>query len=56
MLRRKEKEFEETLDHLQTELESLESERGELRNKLKETSKKILLEGISRQGHLVRVC
>ena len=36
----------------QTELESLESERGELRNKLKETTKKVLLEGISRQGLL----
>ena len=38
----------------QTELDSLESERGELRNKLKETAKKALLEGISsRVGILV---
>ncbi|CAG5036980.1 unnamed protein product [Parnassius apollo] len=34
-LKKKEKEYEETLDHLQQDIESLESERGTLRNKLK---------------------
>ncbi|XP_050359352.1 dynactin subunit 1 isoform X1 [Nymphalis io] len=34
-LKRKEKEFEETMDHLQQDIESLESERGALRDKLK---------------------
>ncbi|XP_037299092.1 dynactin subunit 1 isoform X2 [Manduca sexta] len=34
-LRRKEKEFEETMDHLQQDIDSLESERGALRDKLK---------------------
>ena len=31
----KEKEFEETMDHLQSDIDSLESERGALREKLK---------------------
>ena len=48
LLKRKEKEFEETMDQLQTDIDSLESERGELKNKLKETTKKALLEGITR--------
>ena len=48
LLKRKEKEFEETMDQLQTDIDSLENERGELKNKLKETTKKVLLEGISR--------
>ena len=47
-LKRKEKEFEDTMDHLQKDLDSLESERGELKNKLKETTMKVLLEGIAR--------
>nr|XP_026489215.1 dynactin subunit 1-like isoform X2 [Vanessa tameamea] len=34
-LKRKEKEFEETMDHLQQDIESLETERGALRDKLK---------------------
>lgn len=34
-LKRKEKEFEETMDHLQTDIDSLESERGQLKEKLK---------------------
>ncbi|XP_041989134.1 dynactin subunit 1 isoform X3 [Aricia agestis] len=34
-LKRKEKEFEETMDHLQQDIDSLESERGALRDKLK---------------------
>lgn len=32
---RKEKEFEETMDHLQQDIDSLETERGALREKLK---------------------
>ncbi|XP_063233174.1 dynactin subunit 1 isoform X2 [Bacillus rossius redtenbacheri] len=42
LLRRKEKEFEETMDHLQADIDSLESERGELKEKLKGYSKKAL--------------
>lgn len=34
-LSRKEKEFEETMDHLQQDIDSLETERGALRDKLK---------------------
>lgn len=37
---RKEKEFEDTMDHLQTDIDSLESERGALREKLKGHSSK----------------
>ncbi|XP_043274980.1 dynactin subunit 1 isoform X2 [Venturia canescens] len=40
LLKRKEKEFEETMDHLQTDIESLESERGQLKEKLKTFGKK----------------
>lgn len=36
---RKEKEFEETMDHLQNDIDSLEHERGALREKLKVYSK-----------------
>merc|ERR1712194_598119 len=46
-LHRKEIEFEDTMDHLQNDLTSLENERGELKNKLKETTMKVLLEGIA---------
>lgn len=35
MSNRKEKEFEETMDHLQCDIDSLENERGQLRDKLK---------------------
>ncbi|XP_013107248.1 dynactin subunit 1 [Stomoxys calcitrans] len=38
MLRKKEKEFEETMDHLQSDIEALESEKINLREKLKLTS------------------
>lgn len=37
---RKEKEFEETMDHLQKDIDSLEIERGALRDKLKIYCKK----------------
>ncbi|XP_033220366.1 dynactin subunit 1 isoform X2 [Belonocnema kinseyi] len=39
-LKRKEKEFEETMDHLQTDIDSLESEKGQLKEKLKSYGKK----------------
>jgi hypothetical protein len=48
LLKRKEKEFEETMDHLQADFDSLETERGELKEKLKNYSKKALIEGISK--------
>ena len=35
-----EKEFEETMDHLQTDIDSLESEKGQLKEKLKSYGKK----------------
>lgn len=47
MLRKKEKEFEETMDHLQADIDALETERGELKDKLKTISKKTLYKGIS---------
>jgi dynactin 1 len=56
-LKRKEKEFEETMDHLQADIDSLELERGELKEKLKNYSKKALIEGISKSsGQLVSNC
>lgn len=42
MLKRKEKEFEETMDHLQADIDSLETERGELKEKLKNFTKKAI--------------
>ncbi|XP_029036697.2 dynactin subunit 1 isoform X2 [Osmia bicornis bicornis] len=42
-LKRKEKEFEETMDHLQTDIDSLETERGQLKEKLKSIGKKTLM-------------
>ena len=48
MLQRKEREFEATLEHFQSDIESLESEKGELREKLMAASKRTLLEGIAR--------
>ncbi|CAK9794755.1 Dynactin subunit 1 [Anthophora plagiata] len=41
-LKRKEKEFEETMDHLQTDIDSLEIERGQLKEKLKSVGKKTM--------------
>lgn len=48
LLKKKEKEFEETLDHLQADIDALETERGELKDKLKTVSKKALIEGLSK--------
>uniref|UniRef100_A0A0A9YQ70 Dynactin subunit 1 n=1 Tax=Lygus hesperus TaxID=30085 RepID=A0A0A9YQ70_LYGHE len=45
--RRKEKEFEETMDHLQKDIDSLELEKGELKDKLKSLPKKAAMEMMS---------
>lgn len=42
-LKRKEREFEETMDHLQTDIDSLEMERGLLKEKLKSVGRKSML-------------
>jgi len=42
--KKKEKEFEETLDHLQTDIDSLENEKGEMKEKMKLLTKKAQLE------------
>ncbi len=39
VLRRKEREFEATLEHFQTDVESLQMERGELKDKLLSVTK-----------------
>ncbi|CAB4059694.1 DCTN1 [Lepeophtheirus salmonis] len=52
LLRRKEKEFEDTMDQLQSDIESLESEKGELKDRVKNMSKKALIEGISKSQAL----
>eukprot|EP00096_Caligus_rogercresseyi_P008348 TRINITY_DN2701_c0_g1_i1.p1 TRINITY_DN2701_c0_g1~~TRINITY_DN2701_c0_g1_i1.p1 ORF type:complete len:1161 (-),score=439.41 TRINITY_DN2701_c0_g1_i1:84-3566(-) len=52
LLRRKEREFEDTLDQLQSDIHSLESEKGELKDKVKNMSKKALIEGISKSQAL----
>ncbi|XP_031349690.1 dynactin subunit 1 isoform X2 [Photinus pyralis] len=46
--KKKEKEFEETLDHLQNDIDSLETEKGEMKEKLKVFSKKSILEGMAK--------
>ena len=43
------REFEETMDALQADIDALEQEKLELKEKLKIISKKTLLEGLSRQ-------
>ncbi|XP_050299895.1 dynactin subunit 1 isoform X2 [Anthonomus grandis grandis] len=42
--KKKEKEFEETLDHLQTDIDSLENEKGEMKEKMKLLTKKAQME------------
>lgn len=42
--KKKEKEFEETLDHLQHDIDSLENEKGEMKEKYKLLSKKAQIE------------
>jgi len=48
-LKKKEKEFEETMDALQGDIDSLESEKAELKEKLKMLSKRTIIEGMTRQ-------
>ncbi|CAC5389285.1 DCTN1 [Mytilus coruscus] len=48
--KKKEKQYEETLDSLQADIDALEQEKYELKERLKVLSKKSLLEGISRQA------
>ncbi|KAL0271853.1 UNVERIFIED_CONTAM: hypothetical protein PYX00_008817 [Menopon gallinae] len=43
-LKRKEKEFDDTMDHLQADIDALDSERGELKEKLKMYSRKPLFD------------
>ena len=50
MLKRKEKEFDETLNHFQADIDNLESEKGDLKNKLKDITKKTLIQGITAQA------
>ncbi|KAH3855897.1 hypothetical protein DPMN_098472, partial [Dreissena polymorpha] len=51
-MRKKEKEFEQTMDALQADIDTLEQEKQELKERLSVLSKKTLLEGLSRQaGH-----
>ncbi|XP_054715977.1 dynactin subunit 1-like [Uloborus diversus] len=54
-LKKKEKEFEETLDHLQADIDALETERGELKDKIKLFSKKAILEGLSKTTSLANL-
>lgn len=55
LLKKKEKEFEETLDHLQADIDALETERGELKDKIKLISKKVILEGLSKTTSLANL-
>ncbi|KAL8613299.1 hypothetical protein ACOMHN_052539 [Nucella lapillus] len=48
--KKKEKEFEETYDTLQGEIDNLEQEKTELKERLRVLSKKTLLEGLTRQS------
>lgn len=43
-------EYDETMDHLQSDIESLESEKGELREKLKALNKKTLYEALTKSS------
>jgi len=49
-LKKKEKEFEENYDTLQTDIDSLEQEKTELKERLRVLSKNTLLQNISRQS------
>ncbi|XP_033098864.1 dynactin subunit 1-like isoform X3 [Anneissia japonica] len=48
IIKKKEKEFEETLDHMQVDIDALEKEKAELKQRLTLLSKKTLFEGITR--------
>ncbi|XP_049862850.1 dynactin subunit 1 isoform X4 [Schistocerca gregaria] len=49
LLKRKEKEHEASMDHLQADIDSLETERRELKDKLKSLNKKAINEGFPRK-------
>lgn len=49
-LRKKENEFEQTMDALQADIDTLEQEKLELKERLSVLSKKTLLEGLTRQA------
>ncbi|XP_018019260.1 dynactin subunit 1 isoform X2 [Hyalella azteca] len=49
-LRRKEKEYDETMDHLQSDIDSLELEKGELRDKLMAIKKRSLYESMDEKS------
>lgn len=51
-MKRKEKEFNETLEHLQSDMETLEKEKAELKERLMHSSKKVLLEGLSKSASI----
>ncbi|XP_053208639.1 dynactin subunit 1-like [Panonychus citri] len=48
MTRRREREYEETLNHYQADIEALESERSELKEKVKILSKRTIFEGLTK--------
>lgn len=50
MLKRKEKEYHETVEHLQSDMKTLEQEKAELKEKLMQSSKKTLLEGLTKSA------
>lgn len=50
LLKRKEKEFNETIEHLQSDMDTLEKEKAELKEKLMQSSKKVLLEGLTKSA------
>ena len=50
LLKRKEKEFHETLDHLQLDMDTLEKEKADLKERLMHSSKKVLLEGLTKSA------
>ncbi|RWS10602.1 dynactin subunit 1-like isoform X2 [Dinothrombium tinctorium] len=48
IFKRKEKEFEDTMNHLQADIDSLELERSELKDKVKLLSKRTIFEGLTK--------
>ena len=52
-LKKKEKEYEETLNHFQADIEALESERGELKDKVKLLSKKNIFDSLAKSSPIV---
>lgn len=55
-MKRKETKFEETMDHLQADIDALECEKGELKDKLKSYSKKVLIDGIVKNATASSMC